>query len=234
MDAPDITHARGFHPGSRNPNRRRGQALAWQGDAATPEAVSAALQTNDNEPRIYTPPGTAATTSVNQKNTQINAWKRKSTHEHKPHTRVRQMKTTRARPKPPAVKNSRTAWCHRDTQVLVLPRDDTSLDFQLHVASPEPHWTSSLGGSSDSVHATSESYQTVSGGEPEDTRDHGDGGDTGLSVNTGVSGEGKGDAGVAISLSEQGACNMQPRDDQQMHNQRPNALGARATKPAVR
>ena len=32
VDAPDITHAWGFHPGSRDPNRRRGQALAWQGD----------------------------------------------------------------------------------------------------------------------------------------------------------------------------------------------------------
>ena len=32
VDAPDITHAWGFHPGSRDPMRSRGQALAWQGD----------------------------------------------------------------------------------------------------------------------------------------------------------------------------------------------------------
>ena len=32
VDALDITHALGFHPGSRDPNRCRGQALAWQGD----------------------------------------------------------------------------------------------------------------------------------------------------------------------------------------------------------
>ena len=41
----------------------------------------------NTEPRIFTPPGTAAPTSVNQKNTQINAWKRMSTHEHRPQTR---------------------------------------------------------------------------------------------------------------------------------------------------
>ena len=110
---------------------------------------------------------------------------------------VKQVRTARGTTKPPAVKNSRPARCHRDTE-LRLPRGDKSLDSQLDVASPETQWTSS----------TSESYHTVSGGEPEDTRDHGDGKDTGLSVNTGVSGEGNGDAGVAISSSNQFACDM--------------------------
>ena len=32
MDGPDTTHAWGVHPGSRDPNRSRGQAIAWQGD----------------------------------------------------------------------------------------------------------------------------------------------------------------------------------------------------------
>ena len=127
------------------------------------------------------------------------------------------MRTNRETTKPPAVRNSRPARCHRDTE-LRLPRDDKSLDSRLDVAPPETQRASS----------TSESYQTVSGGEPEDTRDHGDGGDTGLSVNTGVSGEGKGDAGEATSSSNQFACDT-ARDDQQMHYQRPNALGARAT-----
>ena len=98
---------------------------------------------------------------------------------------VNQVRTTRETTKPPAVKNSRPARCHCDTE-LRLPRDDKSLDSRMDVAPPEAQWTSSM----------SESYQTVSGGEPEDTRDHGDGGDTGL-VNTGVSGEGNGDAGEA-------------------------------------
>ena len=153
----------------------------------------------NTEPRICTPPGTAATTSVNQKNT---IDQRMGEHEHartQTTNQVRLVRTARGTTKPPAVKNSRPARCHRDTEELRLPRDDRSLDSQLYVASPETQWTSSL----------SESYQTVSGGEPEDTRDHGDGGDTGLSVNTGVSGEGNGHAGVAISSSNQFACDIQ-------------------------
>ena len=31
-DAPEVTHAWCFHPGSRAPNRSRGQALAWHGE----------------------------------------------------------------------------------------------------------------------------------------------------------------------------------------------------------
>ena len=36
VNAPHITHAWGFHPGSRDPNRSRGQASAWQGDVTQP------------------------------------------------------------------------------------------------------------------------------------------------------------------------------------------------------
>ena len=161
--------------------------------------AAAALQTTQREPRICTPPGTAGN---NQRKPEEYKDQRMVEDEHaraQTTDQVRQVRTTHGTTTPPAVKNSRPARCHRDTEVLRLPRDDKSLDFELNVAPPETQCRSS----------TSESYQTVSRGEPDDTRDHGDGGDTRLSVNTGVSGEKNGDAGVAISSSDQFACDIQ-------------------------
>ena len=107
-----------------------------------------------------------------------------------------QVTTTRETTEPPAVTNSRPGRCHLDTE-LRLRREGKPLDTRLVVATCEPPWTSSM----------SESYQTVSAGVTEDTRDPGDGGDTGLE-NTGVAGEGNGDAGEAYSSSHQFACDI--------------------------
>ena len=134
---------------------------------------------------------------------------------------VRPVRTTRRTPQPTAVENNRTAWCHRDTEVLVFPRDDTSLEFQLDVASPETQWTSSLGGARDIRIVPDRVRRRVRRYlRPRRWRRH-----RALRKHRRLWRR-KRSRWCGDLFIRQGRMQHAPRDHQQMHNQRPNALGA--------
>ena len=121
------------------------------------EKAAAALQSNEREPRICIPSGTATPTMARQAKTQSAVFvpdrddhnnqrnpekyidQRMGENEHaraQTTNQVKQMRTARGTTKPPAVRSIRLARCHRDTE-LRLQRDDQSLDSQLDVTSSE-------------------------------------------------------------------------------------------------